>query len=165
MRRGSPLSMTGKGEVDVVEVWRMHGQPGDFDVFVIELLEQRPQRTDTSIRRDLQRQRVVVAGSTAQEPGRRSQPRRVRKLQPHMAAWNLALELMRRAFGDEPALIEHRDTAGALAGPLDGLRDEEDRDPARREAGDDRTQRGPAARVEARGGLVEEANRGLADRR
>ena len=73
------------------------------------------------------------------------------------------LELIRRALGDQPPLVEHRDLVGELIRLLQVMRRQEDRDPAVDEVADDLPHGPAAARVEARGRLVEEDDPRVAD--
>jgi hypothetical protein len=93
--------MAGQCEEDVIEIWRMHGQAVDLDLFVVELLEQGPQRLDTAVRGDLQCQGIVIARHLAEDAGGCRQPGGVRELEPDVAAGNETLELVRGSFGNQ----------------------------------------------------------------
>ena len=77
---------------------------------------------------------------------------------------DLALELRRRAAGDDPALVDDGDLVGQAVGLLEVLRGEEDRHAELVvEAAHFFPDRRPAGRVEARGGLVQEQDTGVVD--
>jgi hypothetical protein len=65
------------------------------------------------------------------------QPVRVGELQPDVAARDAALELVRGALGDHPAVVQQGDPVGQLVGLLQVLGGEEDRDPAGDQVADD----------------------------
>ena len=93
---------------------------------------------DAAVAGHPQRQRVVVARGRAERARRAaSSSRGVGEPQPDVAAGDEPLELVRRALGDEPAVVEHGDPVGELVGLLQVLGGEEDRDAAGDELADD----------------------------
>ena len=87
----------------------------------------------------------------------------VGELQPDVAAGHEPLELVGRALGDQPPVVEDRDAVGELVGLVQVLRGEEDRDAVGHQAADDVPHGAAAARVETRGRLVEEDDPRVAD--
>ena len=85
------------------------------------------------------------------------------EVEPDVAAGDAALQLGGGSFGDDPALVEHRDPVGQLVRLVEVLGGEQDGDPGRGELADDLPHGATAARVQAGGGLVEEDHPGLAD--
>ena len=73
-----------------------------------------------------------------------------------MAAGDASFQLVRRTFGDDPTVVENGDPIGELVGLIEVLGGEQDRDPVRDQHTDAFPHRAAAARVEPRGGLVEE---------
>ena len=73
------------------------------------------------------------------------------------------LELIAGALGDDPPVVDHRDPVGELVGLLEVLRGEQERHALAHELAHDGPDRDAAARVEARGRLVEEQDPGLGD--
>jgi hypothetical protein len=84
------------------------------------------------------------------EVGRAGEP------QQDVAARDAALELVRGAFGDDLAVVQHSDPVGELVGLLEVLRGEEDGDAARDQVPHDLPHAAAAARVQPGGRLVEE---------
>ena len=100
---------------------------------VVELVEQPAQRGDAAVVGHPQ-DRACPRRATAvvERAPRRAQGLRRGELQPHVAARDASLELLRRALGDDPAAVEDRDPVGELVGLVQVLGGEEDRDAARR---------------------------------
>ena len=74
-------------------------------------------------------------------------------------AADLRLELVGRALGDDPAVVDDDDLVGQQVGLLEVLGGQQQRRPARDEALDDLPHLGAAARVQTGGRLVEEQDR------
>jgi hypothetical protein len=55
-----PIGLAGEGEEHVVEVGSVDRQVDDLDRGAIELVEEGPQRGDTTVARDLERQSLLV---------------------------------------------------------------------------------------------------------
>ncbi len=72
-----------------------------------------------------------------------------------------ALQLVRRALGDGHPVVDDHDPVGQVVGLLEVLGGEQDRRAPTDQVPDHRPQVGPAAGVEAGGGLVEEQHRRL----
>ena len=92
-----------------------------------------------------------------------SSPRGVGELEADVTAGDEALEFGRRPFGDEFALVEHRDPVGELVRLLQVLRGQEDRHAAGDEVADDLPHGVAAARVQAGGRFVEEDDARVTD--
>ena len=95
---------------------------------VVQLVEHAAQRGDAAVAGDLQcradrRPRVAFAIM----PAAASQRVGVGELELDVPAGDSALEFGGGAFGDDPPVIEHRDTVGELVGLLEVLGGEEDR--------------------------------------
>src|SRR5262245_13037010 len=98
------LRLAGQGEEDVCEIRGVDGERGDVDRGVFELIEQRSQRLHAAVARDLQSQRRVVAGGSAERLRRRVELCGVRELENDVSARDKALELGRRSLGDDAAM-------------------------------------------------------------
>jgi hypothetical protein len=157
------VGLAGEGEEDVVEVGRVDRQLADFDGCVLEPVQQRPQRLDAAVAGDLEGERLVVAHRLPEHAGGRLQPVRVGEPEADVAAGDAALELVRGALGDQPAVVEQRDPVGELVGLLEVLRGEEDGGPAGHQLADELPHGAAAARVQAGGGLVQEDDPRVAD--
>ena len=128
----------------------------DVDRLGVEAVEQRAQRLDAAVARELERQLLVVAAGVAERARGRLERVRVGEAEADVAAGDQPLELVRRALGDEPAVVEDGDPVGELVGLVQVLRGQEDGHAAGDEVADDLPHRAPAARVQAGGRLVEE---------
>jgi hypothetical protein len=144
----------------------VHRQPGEGQLESVHSVEQRAQGAEAAVARYLHGQRLLVGrGGGGQARGGRPHRLRVRELQPDVPAGDAALELLGRALGDDPALVEHGDPVGELVGLLEVLGGEEDRHSGVGQLTDDPPQFAPTAGVEARGRLVEEDHLGASDQR
>src|SRR6185312_10820845 len=103
--RSSHRLLLCEGEEDVVEVGGVDGQGVDADLVGVEAVEQRAQRLDAAVARDLEGQLLVVAARVAERTGGRLERARVREAQADVAAGDEPLELVRGALGDDPALV------------------------------------------------------------
>ena len=130
---------------------------------VVQLVEQLAERVHGAVCGDLEDELVLVRSSRREEFGRRAQQVRTSEVEPDVAAGDAALQLGRGSFGDDPALVEHRDPVGQLVRLVEVLGGEQDGDAGRGELADDLPHGEAAARVQAGGGLVEEDHPGLAD--
>jgi hypothetical protein len=138
-------------------------QAADLDRGVLQPVEQDPERLDGTVARDLQREGGVVAHRLPEDAGGRLEPVRVGELEADVAAGDAALELVRGALGDQPAVVEQRDPVGELVGLLQVLGGQEDRDPAGHQVADDLPHGAAAAGVQAGGRLVQEDDPRVAD--
>ena len=82
------------------------------------------------------------------------------EVESDVAAGDAALQLGGGSFGDDPALVEHRDPVGQLVCLVEVLGGEQDGDPSRSELTNDLPHGATAARVQAGGRLVEEDHPG-----
>jgi hypothetical protein len=122
----------------------------------VQLVEQFAERVHGAVGRDLQNKLVLVGSSRREELRRRPQQVETRKVESDVAIGGAALQLGRGSFGDDPALVEHRDPVGQLVGLVEVLGGEQDGDPGRNEPTNDLPHGATATRVQAGGGLVEE---------
>jgi hypothetical protein len=113
--------------------------------------EQGPQRRDAAVAGHLQCERFVITRHRAHDLDGRFQFVWACEPQPDVPAGDSALELLRGALGDEPAMVEHRDPVGELISLVQILRGQEDRDSAGDEIADDLPHGAAAARVEPGG--------------
>jgi hypothetical protein len=113
-RRGAGDVAAGDGEEHVVEVRGVDRQPLDGDTGLVQLVEQLTERVDGAVCRDLQDQLVLVRSSRREQPGRRAQQVGTGEVESDVPAGDPALQLGRGSFGDDPALVEHRDPVGQL---------------------------------------------------
>ena len=87
----------------------------------VEAVEDGPQRPDPAVARDLEAERVVVAGCRRPGCGRPGPSSAASvKREPDVAAGDQALELVRRALGDEPPVVEDADPVGEVGRPRPG---------------------------------------------
>ena len=93
----------------------MHGQFGDVDALIVEAGEDSAQFRHAAAGGDLQRERLLVgpAGTRDDFLGL-AERARVVKPEPDVPAGDHALELVRRALGDQRAVIQQRDLVGEL---------------------------------------------------
>src|ERR1700730_14742844 len=98
--------VAGEGEEDVVEVGGVHGQLGGVDAMIVEEGEDSAQFWHAAAGGDLQRERLLVglAWPRNDRPGR-AERARVGKPEPDVPAGGHALELVRRALGDQRAVV------------------------------------------------------------
>jgi len=122
----------------------------------VQLVEQAPERVDGAVGRDLEDELVLVGSSRPEELARRVQQVGIGEVESDVAAGNAALQLCGGSFGDDPALVEHRDPVGQLVCLVEVLGGEQDGDPRRSKLTNDLPHGAAAARVQAGGGLVEE---------
>ena len=105
------------------------------------------------------------ASAHVEQRARRGEAARVGEAQADVAVVQAALELLRRAGGDDRAVVEDRDPVRELVRLVEVLGGQEDRHAAGRQRADDLPHRAPAARVQARRRLVEEDHARVADER
>ena len=131
----------------------------------VEPVQQGPQRAHAAVARDLQGERVVVAGASRRARAAASRPagsaNRSRTWPP--GTRRLSSSAVPSATSLPP--FEHGDPVGELVGLLQVLRGQEDRDAVGDELADDLPHRAAAARVEPGGRLVEEDHPRVADQR
>lgn len=129
------------------------------------MLEHAAQRGDIAVVGHGQDQIVLLARGGCERAFSRTQGIGGGELQPDMAARDEALELARRALGDDPATVKDRDPVGELVGLLQILGSEEDRDALGRQSADRIPHGAPAARIQTGRGVVEEDHPRGADER
>ena len=126
-----------------------------------QAVEQGAQRAGVAVAGHLQGERARRrwcgrAGAGAQGLAAVSRAAGSAKLQQYVAAGDAPLELVGRALGRDPAVVQQRDPVGELVGLLQVLGGEEDRDAAGHQVADDLPHGAPAARVQPGGRLVQE---------
>ena len=130
--------VAGQRQEDVVEVGGLDREPADVDRAGVEPVEERPQRADPAVARDLE----------GRAPRRRAtRHRTMRAARSSSAAsanesrmWppgHQPLELVRRPLGDEHPVVEDGDPMREPVRLLEVLRRQEDRDAACDEVADD----------------------------
>ena len=119
-------------------------------------VEQFAERVHGVVGRDLQNELVLVGTGRREQVCGRVELVQVSEMEPDVAARDTALQLGGCSFSDDPAAVEHRDLVGQMVGLVEVLGGEQDRDPGRGEFTNDLPHGATAARVQARGGLVEE---------
>jgi hypothetical protein len=155
-----PQRAAGESEEDVVERRVADRQCADLDAGIVERAHQR------------QRLRLaVVDGDTEAAVGRRDVASeaaqglggacRVVDLECHEVARDPALELGRRALGDDLAVIDDEDAIAERVGLLEVVRGEQDRRPALAQAADVVPEVRAGLRIEPRRRLVEEHELGV----
>jgi hypothetical protein len=97
----------GQGEEDVVEVRGVHGQLGDVNAAILEAGEDPAQVWHAATGGDLEGERLHVglAGPRDDRLGL-AEGARVGEPEPDVPAGDQALELVRRALGDQRAVIQ-----------------------------------------------------------
>jgi hypothetical protein len=141
----------------------VHRELLDFDGLLRELVEQAPQRLDATVAGDLQAERGLVPGGSRERARRRLELGRVRELQPDVTARYQSLQLRGGSLRYQPAPVQHGDPVRKTVGLVEVLRREEDGDAVPDQFADRLPHRPAAARVQARGGLIEEDDLGTAD--
>jgi hypothetical protein len=129
----------------------------------VQLVEQAPERVDGAVGGDLEDELVLVGCGCRKELARRVQQLGIGEVESDVAARDAALQFGGGSFGDDPALVEHRDPVGQLVCLVEVLGGEQDGDPGGGQRADDLPHGATAARVQAGGGLVEEDHPGPAD--
>ena len=155
--------VAGQRQEDVIEIGRFDRQAGDLDRARVEPVEEGPQGADPAVARDLQGERLAVAGRTLEGPGGPLELGRVGEREPDVAARHQPLQLVRRPFGDQHPVVEDRDPMRELVGLVEVLRRQEDRHAAGDEVPHGLPHHAAAARIEAGRGLIEEDDPRVAD--
>ena len=143
----------------------MDAEGVDVDRCYVQVVEHCPQRADATVAGYLQGERFVVAGGAAEDAGGRGELGWIGELQPDVAARDQPLELVGGALRDEPAVVEEGDPVSQPVGLLEVLGGEEDRHAGGDQAANDLPHGAARARIEASGGLVQENDTRVADKR
>ncbi len=131
----------------------------------VEPVEDGAQVALAAVAGDLERQRLVVPGASAQGGGGGPVGGRVGEPQPDVSAGHDPLQLLGAALGRDPPAVEDGDAVGQLVGLLQVLGGEEDGDAVGHQLADDPPHGVARTRVETRGRLVEEDDPRAADQR
>ena len=168
-RRSAVDGLAGEGEEHLVERRAAQADVVDGDAALVE--QAHDGRPAGRRRRRPATETRWVSSSTrgGSAPTRSSirRPRRGRRAAAGRTSIDVApgpgLELVRRAGGDDAAVVDDHDVVGQLVGLLEVLRGEQHVGAVGDEAADRLPQLDPAARVEPGGRLVEQQQRGRAD--
>ena len=159
--RVSCLGPSSKGEEHVVEAGGVDGDPLGAARVALQAVEKGHQRVWGAVDRNPKGEVVIVVCPVAEGGGGTIEGLGVREIQTDVAAGDAPFQLVRRALGDQPAVVEHSDAVGKLVGLVEVLSGEKDGSPRASQLADD-LPHGPAASgVEPGGRLIEEDQPGV----